>query len=124
LCDRFMDSTLAYQGYGRGMNIDHLIMLNQWALSGLRPDLTLLLDIDPAVGLGRTQPRDNKNSQSGQAEDRFEQEGEGFHQQVNEGFLKLAKKEPKRIRVVDGNQSSQMVEDSIWEVVSGLFPNI
>ncbi|MBF0358137.1 MAG: dTMP kinase [Magnetococcales bacterium] len=124
LCDRFVDSTIAYQGYGRGMSTEHLIMLNQWALSGLRPDLTLLLDIDPAVGLLRTQPRSVKSRLTGVTEDRFEQAGDEFHQNVNEGFRTLAKVEPERIKLVDASQSEAMVEKDIWEIVSGVFPNL
>jgi dTMP kinase len=124
LCDRFVDSTLAYQGYGRGMNTEHLIMLNQWALSGLRPDLTILLDIDHEAGLSRTKPRRETNGQDLVAEDRFEQEGELFHQRVNEGFRKLAEAEADRFRVLDASQQVEVIEKTVWEVVSGAFPNL
>jgi dTMP kinase len=122
LCDRFVDSTLAYQGYGRGMHTDHLIMLNQWALGGLRPDLTLLLDVEHNVGLARTH-RLESDSQNAKVKDRFEMEDETFHMRVNEGFRQLARSEPDRIHIIDANQDSEIVSKAIWEVLSGVFPN-
>ncbi|MBF0453532.1 MAG: dTMP kinase [Magnetococcales bacterium] len=124
LCDRFADSTLAYQGYGRGMNRDHLTLFNRWATSGLTPDLTILLDIDPEIGLSRTEPRQEMNSQNSASEDRFERVGDTFHQQVNAGFRQLAKAEPKRFFQVDANQEADTLEALIWERVCGAFPNL
>ncbi len=93
LCDRFMDSTFAYQGYGRGLDLEALYRLNEIATGGLKPDLTVLLDLDVKTGLGR-------NRKTGK-DDRFEQESLEFHQRVREGFLELARKEPERFVVVD-----------------------
>ncbi|MBF0194575.1 MAG: dTMP kinase [Magnetococcales bacterium] len=124
LCDRFMDSTLAYQGYGRGMSIEHLLMLNQWALSGLNPDLTIFLKIDPIIGLARTKPRGTNSEHSGEAEDRFEQTGAEFHKLVYDGFCKLSQNNKERIRSIDANQSIDNVQKSIWEVVRSAFPNL
>ncbi len=124
LCDRFMDSTLAYQGYGRGMSMDELLMLNKWALSGLKPDLTIFLNIDPQRGLVRTKPRGANSEQSGEAEDRFEQTGADFHKLVYDGFCQLAKDDPGRIKSVDANQNIKDVQKAIWEVVSSAFPNL
>jgi dTMP kinase len=124
LCDRFMDSTLAYQGYGRGMDMEHMHMLNQWALSGLKPDLTIFLNIDPLLGLARTKPRRTSSEQSGEAEDRFEQTGADFHKLVYDGFCQLAKDDAKRIKSIDAKQNMEDVQKSIWEVVSCAFPNL
>ncbi|MBF0444719.1 MAG: dTMP kinase [Magnetococcales bacterium] len=124
LCDRFMDSTLAYQGYGRGMSMEHLLMFNQWALSGLKPDLTIFLNIEPALGLARTKPRGANSEQSGEAEDRFEQTGADFHKLVYDGFCQLAKDDHERIKSIDARQNMENVQKAIWEVVSGAFPNL
>ncbi|MBF0382378.1 MAG: dTMP kinase [Magnetococcales bacterium] len=124
LCDRFVDSTLAYQGYGRGMSLEHLNMLNNWALSGLKPDLTLFLDIDPLSGLERTKPRGANSEQSGEAEDRFEQTGVKFHKLVYDGFCQLARQNPGRIKSVDARQNMEDVQKAIWGVVSSAFPNL
>ncbi|MBF0611133.1 MAG: dTMP kinase [Magnetococcales bacterium] len=110
LCDRFGDSSLAYQGYGRGMDVDWIRQLNHQATGGLQPDLTFLLDVDEALGLGRS-----KGSHKG--EDRFEQEKREFHQRVRQGFLNLAAASPERFRVVDGSQSLEAISQKIWQEV-------
>jgi dTMP kinase len=97
LCDRFHDSSFAYQGYGRDLGIARLQILDDWALAGARPDRTVLLDVDPVTGLQRA-------GKTGVA-DRFEQEDLEFFQRVRQGFLERAKCEPKRFVVVDANQS-------------------
>ena len=125
LCDRFIDSTLAYQGYGRGMNTQHLTMLNQWAIAGLQPDLTILMDIDPVIGLARTKPRVvEQTSLTVSPEDRFEQEGIQFHRLVNAGFLKLAQAEPNRFVTIDASQDINTIHHAVWEAVSGVIPNL
>ena len=101
LCDRFTDSTVAYQGYGRGLDLDLLERLNAVAADGLRPDLTFLLDLDPVVGLARaterlTQPR--------QRRDRLEDEVLEFHQRVRAGYRTLAAREPERVMSLDATQ--------------------
>ena len=99
LCDRFTDSTLAYQGFGRLLDLDRLRMLNDWATSSLRPDVTLLFDIDEASGLSRARSR---NANAPHDEGRFEAEELRFHRRVREGYLALAVAEPRRFVVVDG----------------------
>ncbi|MBF0438577.1 MAG: dTMP kinase [Magnetococcales bacterium] len=111
LCDRFSDSTLAYQGYGRGLEREQLEMLNQFALDGLEPERTFLLDIDPAIGLVRA----GENRQP--IENRFEQEHLAFHQRVRAGFLALAAQHAARIRVIDATLDAQQVASAIWEAM-------
>jgi dTMP kinase len=98
LCDRFTDSTVAYQGYGRGLNLDLLEQLNAVAADGLRPDLTFLLDLDPAVGLARAAER---LAHPRQQPDRLEGEVLEFHQRVRAGYRALAAREPERVVILD-----------------------
>jgi dTMP kinase len=109
LCDRFVDSTLAYQGYGRGLSLELIQQLNQVATGGLTADLTLWLELDAAAGLGRTQRR-------GQT-DRMEQTDLVFHQRVQAGFAALAGQHPDRIMTIPGDGSIQTVANRIQTVV-------
>lgn len=97
-CDRYTDATLAYQGYGRRLDLGRLQTLNQWATDGLMPDLTLLYDIDEETGLARAHAR---NAEMTVDEGRFEAEDLRFHRRVREGYLALEKAEPKRFAIVD-----------------------
>lgn len=105
LCDRYTDSTLAYQGYGRGLDRGLIAQLNQTATSGLESDLTLWLDVDVEVGLARTQQRG--------AADRIEKADLAFHRRVQQGFTELASTYPKRIARVDANLSEDEVTQQI-----------
>jgi dTMP kinase len=98
LCDRFTDSTLAYQGFGRLLNLDQLRSLNAWATGSLVPDLTLLFDLPEQLGLTRARSR---NADAPQDEGRFEAEDLRFHQRVREGYLTLAAAEPARFVLID-----------------------
>jgi len=98
LCDRFTDSTIAYQGFGLGLPLEWLMQLNSIATNGLAPDLTLLLDIDPEMGLKRSQ-----------RETVFERRSLDFHQRVRWGYLWLAKQEPHRVKVIDASQPLESV---------------
>jgi dTMP kinase len=98
LCDRFTDSTVAYQGYGRGLNLDLVERLNAVAADGLRPDLTFLLDLDPAAGLARAAER---LAHPRQQPDRLEGEVLEFHQRVRAGYRALAAREPERFVILD-----------------------
>lgn len=104
LCDRFSDSTIAYQGYGRGVDLSELRALNKIAQAGLLPDLTLLFDVDVEIGIERARRR---NSEQGieEAEGRFEAEQLEFHQRVRDGYLMLAEENSWRFRVVDAMQA-------------------
>jgi dTMP kinase len=98
LCDRFTDATLAYQGFGRLLNLDQLRTLNAWATDSLTPDLTFLFDLPEDVGLSRARSR---NAEAVHDEGRFEAEDLRFHRRVREGYLTLAVAEPSRFVVID-----------------------
>jgi dTMP kinase len=110
LCDRFTDSTVAYQGYGRGLDLTLVERLNAVATDGLRPDLTFLLDLDPAVGLARVGGR---LAQPRQRRDRLEEEVLEFHQRVRTGYRALAAREPERVVVLDAAQGMLEIEARI-----------
>ena len=110
LCDRFCDSTFAYQGYGRGLELAQLRALNAFATGGLMPDLTLLLDIPEAESARRLAER------KGPA-DRFEQEQAAFHRRLAEGFREMAAAEPARFRVIDSSGSEAQTAAQILAAV-------
>jgi dTMP kinase len=114
ICDRFMDSTTAYQGYGRGLPVEEIQAINRFTVNGLSPDLTLLLDLDVATGFERIAQR---HLARGESADRFEQEERSFHERVRAGYLKLAQKEPERFRVVNAAQPSDAVASDVWNIV-------
>jgi dTMP kinase len=119
LCDRFTDSTLAYQGYGRGIDLKLLQQLNDLADAGVRPDLTFLLDCPVTLGLSRTNRR---QSEAGQPrEDRFEREKVEFHEKIRAGFLEMARAEPARFQVIDAAQSVEAVWRDIQSIVEREF---
>ena len=117
LCDRFTDSTLAYQGYGRGVELDMLRRLNEVASPGITPDLTFLLDCPVEVGLPRTAQRIVNQTSGKRREDRFEREKVEFHERVRAGFLELARAEPKRIVILDASRAIQEVHEEIRKIV-------
>src|SRR5215212_12213358 len=106
LCDRFTDATLAYQGFGRLLNLDHLRMLNEWATGSLHPDLTLVFDLPEEVAVARARSR---NADAPADEGRFEAEDLRFHRRVREGYLSLAESDRKRYAVVDANGTEDEV---------------
>lgn len=112
ICDRFVDSQIAYQGYGRELEIvDFLLPLNQLATGGLQPDLTFLLQVEAQQGLARVVKNRGANP------DRMEQEKLEFHQRVCRGYQALAEKNPERIIVLDGNQSVEEIQKQIQTYV-------
>ena len=111
ICDRFAHSTLVYQGYGRGLNLTTVEMVNNVATQNLKPDLTILLDISPEQGLARKRG----------LKDRFELEGSSFHQRVREGYLKEATAEPDRWLVIDATLPKGKTAKIIWEKVNQLL---
>ena len=123
LCDRFTDSTLAYQGYGRGVDLDMLRRLNQVASPGVTPDLTFLLDCPVEVGLPRTAQRIVNQTSGKRREDRFEREKVEFHERVRAGFLELARAEPKRIVILDASRALQEVHKEIRKIVDEKLAN-
>ena len=114
LCDRFIDSTLAYQGFARGMDIATLDAINQFAIYTRVPDLTLLLDLDVDTGFRRLEERYSRGEES---HDRFEREARAFHHRVHDGYHQLAAREPKRFRIIDADRSKEHVSSDIWHVV-------
>ena len=118
LCDRFIDSTMAYQGFARGMDIETLERINDFAIHGRKPDLTLLLDLDIARGFERLEHR-----YAGKvgAADRFEREARDFHDRVRDGYQKLAQREPKRFRIINSDRPIKTVSDEIWNLVKEIL---
>jgi dTMP kinase len=112
ICDRYMDSTVVYQGYGRGLDMEIVRTINSIATGGLLPDLTVLLDVPVEEGFNR---------KGVSIRDRFEQEDISFHRKVRDGFLELASAEPQRWLVIDAAQSRKRIAGIIWERVSRLL---
>ncbi|RME63211.1 MAG: dTMP kinase [Nitrospirae bacterium] len=113
LCDRFTDSTLAYQGYARGGDIDTIKTLNKLVTGNLRPQRTYLLDLSPEEGL--------KRNSTAKKTDRFERESLEFHKRVREGFLQIASEEPERFKIIDSHKNLDEVFSEIKEDVEGLL---
>lgn len=107
ICDRHTDSSVAYQGYGRGLDIDRINMLNNIATSGLKPDLTIVLDVDVETSQKRV----------GAEKDRMESAGVEFFERVRQGFLEIAKQEPDRVKVVDSTKTIEEIHKEIVELV-------
>jgi dTMP kinase len=119
LCDRFTDATLAYQGFGRLLNLDQLRALNAWATNSLVPDLTLLFDLPEQAGLTRARSR---NADASQDEGRFEAEDLRFHQRVREGYLTLAAAEPSRFALIDAVGDVDDVYARVEAVLAARLP--
>jgi len=113
VCDRYADSTTAYQGYGRKLDLAIVASVNEAGTLGLMPDLTILLDMPVEAGLAR---------KGDKRQDRFELEAIAFHRRVREGYLKLAADEPERWLVIDAEKSKEEIADIIWDRVSKLLP--
>jgi dTMP kinase len=112
VCDRFADSTLAYQGFGRGLHIAGLKAVISFATAGLSPDMTILLDLPVEMGLAR------KQAQPAVAWNRFEQEAEAFHERVRTGYRTLAHDEPHRWSCFDALKEPEELSEEIWRVVA------
>ncbi|MGN1401124.1 MAG: dTMP kinase [Bacillus sp. (in: firmicutes)] len=111
LCDRFVDSSLAYQGYARGLGIDNVMQINRFAIDDTMPDLTLYYDIDPKQGLERIGANNKREV------NRLDMEALSFHKKVREGYLQLAGRYPERIKQVDASQNIEKVlQDSIYVI--------
>jgi len=114
LCDRFVDSSLAYQGYARGLGINQIYELNRFAIEDLLPGLTIYLDLDPEIGLRRI--KDNNR-----ACNRLDLESLEFHKKVREGYLLIAKQYPTRIKVVNGSLSKEKLYEEVKKIVLDYF---
>lgn len=113
ITDRFTDSTVAYQGFARGIHMKVINALNEIVVPDLKPGLTFLLDLDVEEGFRR-----NRNARK---EDRFELETIEFHNRVRKGFLQIARQEPERIKVIDASRSAEAVSTEIIKIVDGLW---
>ena len=111
ISDRFSDSTMAYQGYGRGLPLDVLRVANDFACEGLRPDVTFLLEVDPEVSASRMRTREVATHTEA---DRIEKAGDDFHERLRRGYAELAEAEPERIVRIDANGTIDQVWDQIW----------
>ena len=110
LCDRHTDSTVAYQGYGRGLDLDRINTLNDIATGGLKPDLTIVFDIDAQTSSQRV----------GKEKDRMESAGLEFFNKVRLGYLEIAKKEPERVKVIDSSDSIENIHKKVLELIEKL----
>ena len=110
LCDRHIHSTVAYQGYGRGLDIERIIMLNEIAVSGLKPDLTLVFDIDIETSLSRV----------GNTKDRMESAGIDFFNRVRNGYLEIAQKEPDRVKIINASDTIENIHKKVVELAEKL----
>lgn len=113
--DRFTDSTLAYQGYGRGFNVEQLRNINDFATGEVKPDLTILIDISLEVGFSRISRRGDGTK------DRIEQAPLEFHRRLHDGYLEMAAREPERFVIVDGSQTPEKVQEDIRNIVRTRF---
>jgi len=120
LCDRYHDSTVAYQGYGRGIPVQWIENIWIGSNAALVPDLTVLLDLDPQIGLQRSL---EKLRARGLDESRFEKEALEFHIRVREGFLELARLDQKRFRIIDGSQSTDKIHHRVAEILTTKVTN-
>lgn len=111
LCDRFIDSSLAYQGYARGIGIDEVLSINEFAIGKRMPDLTILFDLNPAVGLARIHAHNEREL------NRLDVESLSFHEKVREGYHEVVKRYPNRIKVVNADQSVENVVEDVWRLI-------
>ena len=118
LCDRFADSTFAYQGYGRGLDLEELKRINSFATGGLEPDMTILLNVSPEVSAKRMRAREAATNTDA---DRMEKAGDGFHTRLRQGFLELAAAEPERFAVIQADGSVEEVEEAVWNSIQPML---
>lgn len=121
VCDRFFDATLVYQGYARGLDKELIRSLHRLVCDDLQPDATLLFDLAPAVGLARAWREIDSGGRTSQ-ETRFENETLAFHQKVRDGYLDLARRDPRRYRLIDANGDAQQVSRAVQETLTMLLP--
>jgi len=121
ICDRFTDSTRVYQGAAGSVSADAIESLNRIAAGATQPDLTLLLDIDAAVGLARATERRETSGKGSTGADPYEQRSLAFHERLRQGYLAVAKADPDRCRVIDAGGTPEAVEERIREAVLGRF---
>jgi dTMP kinase len=115
LCDRFIDSSIAYQGYGRGLSVDFISAANAFATKGRMPDCTLLLDVPVEVGKARREGGGDVN--------RLDMEASSFHAKVRDGYLAAASANPERIKLIDAECDVETLAARVWDAISYLFPS-
>jgi dTMP kinase len=120
LCDRFTDATVAYQGYGRGLDMATILELNNLATGPLKPDISILLDCDVETGLSRAKAR--IANAIGAREERFELEASAFHEKVRHGYLEQASREPERFIVVNGGRGIEETANEIFGLIKPRLP--
>ena len=113
ICDRFLDSTTVYQGVGRKVDPQAVAAINHFAVGAYRPDLTLVIDLDSRIGLERVRGRE--------LFDRMENQALEFYDRVRQGYLDLAKRENRRVKVIDGGQTIERIAEQIWSLVKGVL---
>ncbi len=111
LCDRHTDSTVAYQGYGRGLDIEQIKKLNNIAVGDIKPDLTIIFDVDIETSMTRV----------GKEKDRMESSGIDFFKRVRNGFLEIAKQEPERVKVINSAQSIEKIHEQVTELIENVI---
>jgi len=114
LCDRFIDSSLAYQGYARNLGMEEVFAINDFAINGHMPELTLYFDIEPEIGLARINAHKNREI------NRLDLEALDFHHKVRDGYLKLVEKHPERIKMIDASKQVEEVLEDVTKVVLSL----
>ncbi|GEN51524.1 dTMP kinase [Alkalibacterium pelagium] len=112
LCDRFVDSSIAYQGQARGIGVEEVKAINAFAIEGLKPDLTIYLDVEAEVGLSRIRDKNSNRTQ-----DRLELEAITFHEEVRKGYAQLISQEPERFNIIDASQAEEKVFEDTWAVI-------
>ncbi|MET4562281.1 dTMP kinase [Lysinibacillus parviboronicapiens] len=112
ICDRFIDSSLAYQGYARGIGVEEVLSINEFAIGKKLPDMTILFDLAPAVGLARIHAHGEREV------NRLDIESLAFHEKVREGYLQLVERYPERIYVVNADQNIERVVEDVWSLLS------
>lgn len=122
LCDRYADASVVYQGYGRGLDLQKVLDINEWATDGITPDITFVFDLSENVGLGRARSRNA--TENLMAESRLEGEDFAFHRRVREGYLALAKEQPERFSVIDGSKSIDEVFAAMLDVLRERVPSL
>jgi dTMP kinase len=116
LCDRYYDATMAYQGFARGLNISLIEKMHKLLFENLKPDITLLLDLPPEIGLERAWKQINNGNRMSK-ETRFEEERLSFHKRVREGYLELSRLEPERFRIIDASKDEHDVREEIINIL-------
>lgn len=111
ICDRFIDSSLAYQGYARGIGVEEILAINKFAIGETMPDKTILFDIEPSVGLARIDAHSNREK------NRLDVESIAFHEKVRSGYLSLVERYPERIQVIDASHSLEEVLERVYGII-------